>query len=480
MLEEQKRAGFRPVTPAIVEELKSIVGEQHILFDDQEKLKEYSHDEVAEEMYHGLPEVVVKPNSTQEIAAIMKLANRELIPVTPQGAKSGLSGGGVPIMGGILMSFERMNRILEIDRTNMMATAEPGIITNDFSAAVEKEGLFFAGYPMSLLTCYLGGNVANNAGGGKAVKYGVTSRYILGLEVVLPSGEIAFYGGKRVKDVTGYNMVQLMVGSEGTLGIFTKIVVKLIPLPKAKTDMMVLFKDLDLAIAIVPKIMTEVGVTPTGIEFMDRLTLETSCKHLGESLEQYKNAGAFLIIEVDGNDAEQVLNDSLDIGDYCMQNGAIDAFVAQTPSDQEKIWKLRRNAAEAFKAISPRQTLEDIVVPMSEIPRVLPVLEGLSIKYDVFIPCYGHAGDGNLHVTVVKNPDHSEEQWLEILPKVLTDLYSEINKIGGTISGEHGIGNKRKQFLTLVLGDSEIESMKSIKRALDPNNILNPGKIFDL
>jgi len=480
MTEEKKAAGYQPVTPAVVEELKSIVGEKYVLVDDEEKLKEYSHDEVAEEKYHGMPEVVVKPNSTEEVSAIMKLANREKIPVTPQGAKSGLSGGGVPVMGGILLSVERMNRILEIDQANMMAIAEPGIITNDFSAAVEKEGLFFAGYPMSLLTCYLGGNVAENAGGGKAIKYGVTGRYILGMEVVLPSGEIAFYGGKRVKDVTGYNMVQLMVGSEGTLGIFTKIIVKLIPLPKAKTDMMVLFEDLETAIGIVPKIMTEVGVTPTGIEFMDRLTLETSCKHLGESLEQYKNAGAFLIIEVDGNDEEQVLNECLDIGDLCTENGAIDAFVAQTPSDQERIWKLRRNAAEAFKAISPRQTLEDIVVPMSEIPKVLPVLEELSKKYDVFIPCYGHAGDGNLHATVVKNPEHSEGRWQEILPKVLADMYAEINKLGGTISGEHGIGNKRKQFLPLVLGETEIESMKSIKRALDPNNILNPGKIFDI
>ncbi len=471
---------YNKVSPEIVEKLKQIVGEKYVLADDEEKLKDYSHDEVAEEEYHGMPEVVVKPDGAEEISAIMKLANQELIPVTPQGAKSGLSGGGVPVMGGILLSVERMNRILEIDRINMMAVAEPGIITNDFSAEVEKEGLFFAGYPMSLLTCFLGGNVAENAGGGKAIKYGVTGQYILGLEVVMPSGEIAFFGGKRVKDVTGYNMIGLMVGSEGTLGIFTKIIVKLIPLPRTKIDMMVLFEDLQTAIDVVPKIMTEVGVTPTGIEFMDRLTLETSCKHLGESLEQYKNAGAFLIIEVDGNDEEQILNECLDIGDLCTDNGALDAFVAQTPTDQERIWKLRRNAAEAFKAISPRQSLEDIVVPVSTIPQVPPILEELSSKYDLFIPCYGHAGDGNLHATVIKNPDHTEEQWQEILPAVLSDLYREINRLGGTISGEHGVGSKRKQFLPLVLGKTEIEAMKSIKRALDPNNILNPGKIFDL
>ncbi len=473
-------SAYHKVTKDIVEELKQIVGDKHVIFDDEEKMEEYSHDEVAEVKFHGMPEVVVKPNRTEEISAIMKLANRENIPVTPQGAKSGLSGGGVAAIGGILLNVERMNRILEIDKANMMAVAEPGIITNDFSAEVQKEGLFFAGYPMSLLTCYLGGNVAENAGGGKAIKYGVTGRYIIGLEVVLPSGEIAFFGGKRVKDVTGYNMVQLMVGSEGTLGIFTKIIVKLIPLPKAKIDMMVLFEDLQTAIDVVPKIMTEVGVIPTGIEFMDQLTLETCCKHLGQNPDQYKNAGAFLIIEVDGNDEEQVLNECLDIGDLCTDNGAIDAFVAQTPADQEKIWALRRNAAEAFKAISPRQSLEDIVVPMSTIPRVLPILRDLSKKHEVFIPCYGHAGDGNLHATVIKNPDHTDEHWQDLLPKVLTDLYSEIYKLGGTISGEHGVGSKLKQYLPLVLGKTEIESMKSIKRALDPNNILNPGKIFDM
>ncbi len=471
---------YQQVTPEIVKKLRGIVGENYVLVDDEDQLQEYSHDEVAETKFHRVPEVVVKPSSTEEVSQIMKLANQELIPVTPQGARSGLSGGGVAARGGILLSVERMNRILEIDKENMMAIAEPGVITNDFSEEVQKEGLFFAGYPMSLQTCYLGGNVAENAGGGKAIKYGVTSRYILGLEVVMPSGEIAYFGGKRVKDATGYNMVQLMVGSEGTLGIFTKIIVKLIPLPKAQVDMMVLFEDLQSAIDVVPKIMTEMGITPTGIEFMDRLTLETSCQHLGESMKHYQDAGAFLIIQVDGLDNEQVLNQCLDIGDMCTDNGALDAFVAQTPGDQESIWKLRRNAAEAFKAISPRQTLEDIVVPMSNIPKVMPILEGLSQKYHVYIPCYGHAGCGNLHATVIKNPEHTEEEWQEILPQVLGELYSRIYELGGTISGEHGIGSKRKQFLPLVLGESEIESMKSIKRALDPNYVLNPGKIFDL
>jgi len=471
---------YREVTPEILQELREIVGPENVIAGDAEKMEPYSHDEVAEKEYAAMPEAVVKPAAAEEVSRIVKLANREGIPVTPRGAGSGLSGGAVPAMGGILLSVERMNRILEIDRENLVAVLEPGVITNEFNSRVEKEGLFFAGYPMSLEMCYIGGNVAENAGGGRAIKYGVTGRYVLGLEMVLPTGEIVAFGGKRVKDVTGYNMTQLMVGSEGTLGIFTKIILKLLPLPKAKIDMMVLFEDVQAAIDVVPQIMTAMRLTPTGIEFMDRLSLETCCEYIGQDKAKYKNAGAFLIIELDGNDADTVRNECLDIGDLCLENGALDAFVAEGPSDQEKIWSVRKHAAEAFKAISPQQSLEDIVVPVSSIPRLMPVLEELSQKYNVLIPCYGHAGDGNLHATVIKRPEDTEERWKETLPRVLEELYVSVKELGGTISGEHGIGHKRKKYLPLVLSEAEMEAMKSIKRALDPNNILNPGKMFDL
>ncbi len=327
--------------------------------------------------------------------------------------------------------------------------------------------------------CYIGGNVAENAGGGRAIKYGVTGRYITGLEVVLPTGEICIFGGKRVKDVTGYNMVGLMVGSEGTLGIFTKIYVKLLPLPKAKIDMMVLFEDVQSAIDAVPLIMTTMRIIPTGIEFMDKLSLDTTCNFLGEK-KHHADAGAVLIIELDGNNADLIRQECLDIGDLCLDRGALDAFVAEGPADQEKIWKVRRHAAEAFKAISPEQSLEDIVVPVSNIPRLMPKLEEISARHGVIIPCYGHAGDGNLHATVVKRPEDTPERWKKVLPEVLADLYRATRELGGTISGEHGIGHKRKQYLSLVLGQAEIGAMKSIKRALDPHRILNPGKIFDL
>ena len=470
---------YSPVTKEVIEELEKIIGKEYLLFGDDSKMEPYSHDEIADLKYAHMPEVIAMPANAQEISAIMKLANSRRIPVTPRGAGSGLSGGAVPIKGGILLSTERMNKILEIDSQNLIAVLEPGVITNDFNNEVQKEGLFFAGYPMSLEMCYIGGNVAENAGGGRAIKYGVTGNYITGLEVVMPTGEICNYGGKRVKDVTGYSMIQLLVGSEGTLGIFTKIYIKLLPLPPAKIDMMVLFRNVREAIDAVPKIINTKHIIPTGIEFMDKLSIDTTCEFLNET-KRHEDAGAVLIIELDGNNSDQIREECLEIGDICLENGALDAFIAEGPADQEKMWKLRRHVAEAFKAISPIQSIEDIVVPIKSIPNLISILDELSRKHNVIIPCYGHAGDGNMHATIVKNPDTSMENWEKILPKVLSDLYKAVRELGGTISGEHGIGHKRKEFLSLVLSEAEIDSMKKIKRALDPNNILNPGKIFDM
>lgn len=468
---------YNEVTPAIIKKLKSIMLEDSPVISNIDQMEPYSHDEIADSCYASMPSVVVKPSSALEISYILKLANQEKIPVTPRGAGSGLSGGAVPVCGGILLSTERMNRIIEIDKKNLIAVLEPGVITNDFNNEVQKEGLFFAGYPMSEEMCFIGGNVAENAGGGRAIKYGVTGRYITGLEVVMPTGEICTFGGKRVKDVTGYNMVQLMVGSEGTLGIFTKIFVKLMPLPNAKIDMLVLFKDAQTAIDVVPLIMTEVRVIPTSIEFMDQLSIETTSDYIGEK-NKYQNCGAALIIEVDGNDADLVREECLAIGELCLDKGAFDALVAEGPADQDKIWRLRKHVAEAFKAISPEQSLEDIVVPISKIPLLLPRLDVLSKKYGVLIPCYGHAGDGNLHATIVRKEQLSIEDWQRNLPLILHDLYVIARELGGTISGEHGIGHKRKDYMSIVLSRSEMETMKNIKKALDPLHILNPHKIF--
>ena len=470
---------YNSVTSEIAAELKKIVGEKYVIFDDAEKLEAFSHDEVAEEEYAHMPEAAVRPGSAEEIAAVLKLANRQNIPVTPRGAGSGLSGGAVPLHGGVVLLTDRMNRILEIDRENMMIVVEPGVVTSEINDLVRENGLFYAGYPMSLETCYVGGNVAENAGGGKAVKYGVTGRYVTGLEVVTPTGEIIELGGKLVKDVTGYNMIQLMVGSEGTLGVFTKIILRLMPLPKASVDLLCLFKTAGEAIAAVPKIMTTGGVIPTAIEFMDQISVQASCEYLNESIP-YEQAGAMLLITVDGPDVAQVESEYETIGEMCLEAGAIEVYVADNATTSERIWKIRRNIAEAFKVVSPHQSLEDIVVPIAAIPAMVDGLGELSGKHDVSIPCYGHAGDGNLHATPVMNPEWSVEKWHDALPGILTDLYKLTDRLEGTLSGEHGIGHKRKKYMPLCISPAGLDTMKAVKRAMDPNNILNPGKLFDL
>jgi len=469
---------YAPVTNAILAELVRIVGQEAVVT-DLEKLERYSHDEVADEDYAHMPEVVVMPRTAEEVSQILKLANRARIPITPRGAGSGLSGGAVPVHGGIVLSCERMNRILEIDERNMVAVVEPGVVTNDINEKARTKGLYYAGYPMSVETCFIGGNIAENAGGGKAVKYGVTERYVLGLDVVLPTGEFVELGGKRVKDVTGYNLIKLMVGSEGTLGVITRATLKLVALPRAQVCLLAIFPDPVAAIGVVPKIMTQGGITPAAVEFMDALSARTSCEYLHERLP-CENAGAMLLIELDGGAMDVVEREYETIGELCLANRALEVYVADNHTTRERLWRVRRNVAEAFKVYSPHQSLEDIVVPIAAIPDIMPHLARISEAYGVQIPCYGHAGDGNLHATIVKDPGDTMEQWKDKLPRVLTELYCAAKQLGGTISGEHGIGSKRKQYMKLVSSEAELELMRKIKRALDPNNILNPGKIFDV
>jgi len=463
----------------MIAELKRIVGDRYVIFGDEEQLEPFSHDEVTEKEYHRMPEVVVRPRTAAEIAAIMKLANLKRIPVTPRGGGSGLSGGAVPVYGGIVVFLDRMNSILEVDRENMVVVVEPGVVTNDIDAAVAEHGLFFAGYPMSLESCFIGGNVAENAGGGKAVKYGVTGRYVLGLEMVTPRGEVLGLGGKLVKNVTGYDLISLVVGSEGTLGIFTKIILKLLPRPTKVVDLLVLFTDAPSAIKTVPVIMTQARIIPTAIEFMDQLSAHTSCRYLNERIP-YEEAGAMLLLEIDGNSQSQLWEECEAVGELCLAQGAIEVYVADNHSTRERIWSVRRNIAESFMVISPHQSLEDITVPVSRIAEIIPEIERIAHKYDIQMPCYGHAGDGNLHVTPVKNPLHSLTQWHQMLPHVLEELYQATQKLGGVISGEHGIGHKRKRYLRYSVSEEALTLMKGIKKAFDPNLILNPGKIFDL
>jgi len=475
-MSDRKNTVYHTITDQIIEELRKIVGKGNVITDG-EKLDTYSHDETDAREFGHRPDVVVLPASTEETAAVVQLANRELIPVTPRGAGSGLSGGAIPEYGGIVVSLEKMNRLIEVDRENMLAVAEAGMVTNDFAKAVEEQGLFFAGYPMSLQTCVIGGNIAENAGGGKAVKYGVTGRYILGLTLVTPLGEIVELGGKLAKDVTGYDLKSLVIGSEGTLGIVTRAIIRLIGYPSSKSDLLALFKTPKDAIDLVPEILCR-GVTPTSIEFMDKLSVQTSCKYLNESLP-YEDCGAMLLIELDGSDPVQIESDLIETGKLCESRGAQEVYVAEDRNNIERIWNVRRNIAEAFKVFSPTQSLEDIVVPISRIPDIIPELERLGKKYGMQIPCYGHAGDGNLHATLVKEPEMNMDEWKKNEWACQKELYKITKAAGGKISGEHGIGIKRREFFKDLVNPGELELMKALKRAWDPNNIMNPGKIFN-
>jgi glycolate oxidase len=468
---------YNAVTDSTIRALATIVGAKNVIVDSA-KVETYGHDETNVDQYGHSPEVVVLPATPEEVASIVRFANQEMIPVTPRGAGSGLSGGAIPVFGGILLSVERMSSIVDLDVDNMTVTVEAGIVTNELAEYVRDYGLFFAGYPMSLETCFISGNIAENAGGGKAVKYGVTGRYVLGLEFVTPTGNIVQLGGKLSKNVSGYNLTQLIVGSEGTLGIVTKTTIKLIGAPKNASDLLVLFPTPKDAIDLVPDILRR-GIVPTSLEFMDRLSFETSCTYLNETLP-YGDAGAMMLIEIDGNDTAQIEKEIDTIGDICDEHGAIEIYVAEDRNTIERVWNVRRNIAEAFKVYSPIQSLEDIVIPPAEIPKIIPELQRMSDTYNVSIPCYGHAGDGNLHATLVKDPAMDMDEWHAVEERCLRDLYAVTTRLGGKISGEHGIGLKRKRFLEEIIDPGELELMRAIKRGWDPNYIMNPGKIFDL
>jgi glycolate oxidase len=472
---------YNKVSEKTINELKTIVGDKNIIYLDQERLEPYSYDEgyKSNPGEHRKPEVVVMVNSKEEISEVMKLANREMIPVTPRGAGSGLTGGAVPVHGGIVLAFEKMNRIIELDRENLMVTVEPGVITNELNNLIAQEGLFFAGYPMSAETCFIGGNVAENAGGGRAIKYGVTARYVLGLEVVLPSGDIVNFGGKLLKNVTGYNLLQLIVGSEGTLGLVTKVTLKLLPLPKARSVMLVFFEDLESAIEAVPAMISELKTIPSSIEFMDKASIDATYSCLNEKIP-CPGMEALLLIEVDGNDQDMVRQEALDIGDYLLDRGALDAIMAETPGEQEKLWKIRSYCPEALYEVSDYRISEDLVVPPSNIPEMVREINKLAEKYNVVGACMGHVGDGNVHAILYRKEGDTLDRWNTIHPELLADIYRATKKLGGTISGEHGVGSKRLQYLPLILSDVELELMRKIKDVFDPNHILNPGKIISL
>ncbi|RPI87140.1 MAG: FAD-binding protein [Chloroflexi bacterium] len=453
-------------------DLEAIVGKSSVLF-EAEQLEPYSRDHVVG--LKGNPEVVVLPQTPQQISAIFHLAQERRIPVTPRGAGYGLSGGAVPACGGIVMSLEKMDRILEIDKENLMVTVEPGVITGNIHRAVEAEGLFYPPDPASLDSCSIGGNIAENAGGPRAVKYGVTIDYVVGLEAVLPSGEILSFGGKLVKNVTGYNLIQLLVGSEGTLAVVTKIILKLIPLPKYRVDLLVPYNDFGDAAKTVSAIIAS-QILPTTIEFMEQDSLHAVEKLLDRKLP-HREAAAQLLIQLDGS-SQAALNEEFElVGDICLQHGARDVLVARDASARDRLWEARRKIIEALNYESPVNHLEDVVVPRAEIPILLAGIKELAVKHMVRIICFGHAGDGNVHVNVLKD-SIPEDHWDELVPFISEEIYRLSLSLGGAITGEHGIGRTRRSFLSLALDPTQIAIMRQIKNIFDPNEILNPGKIF--
>ena len=466
---------YRSVTPRIVEVLQKIVGEDDIFFgpEDAEKLEPYSHDETV-----GLraePEVVVRVTSTEEVSQIFKLAQRERVPVTPRGAGYGLSGGSVAVRGGIVLSMERMNRILEIDQENLMVVVEPGVITGEIHRAVEEEGLFYPPDPASLDSCSIGGNIAENAGGPRAVKYGVTRHFVCGLEAVLPSGEIITYGGKLVKNVTGYDLAQLLIGSEGTLAVVTKIILRLIPLPKVQIDLLVPFDDFQAAADTVSDIIAH-RIVPTTIEFMERDSVLAVEALLGKELP-HDDAAAQLLIKLDGNHRAAVDADFHVVGELCMEHGARDVLVARDSRTRDRLWEARRSIIDALNHASPVNHMEDVVVPRAELPALLRGIKEIATRHGVRIINFGHAGDGNVHVNVLKD-EIPDTQWEALVPLVTEEIYRLSLSRGGMITGEHGIGATRRRYLPLALEEAQIEVMEGIRKAFDPNRILNPGKIF--
>ena len=452
--------------------LKEIVGTDFV-FSDEDKLLEYSSDETEDLSYP--PEVVLKPKTTEEISKIITYCNDKLISITPCGARTGLSGGSLPIKGGIALSTERLNSIIEIDERNLQAKVEPGVINQVFRDAVEEKGLFYPPDPASKGSCFLGGNLAENSGGPKALKYGVTKDYVLNLEVVLPTGEIIWTGANVLKNSTGYNLTQLLIGSEGTLGIITKIVFKLIPLPTKDITMLAPFSSAEQACEAVSAVF-RAGITPSALEFIERDAIDWTIKYTDIEIQILDNVQAHLLIEVDGNDIDLLYKDCEKIAEVMEQFDCGEILLADSESQKEQLWKLRRAVGEAVKANSVYKE-EDTVVPRAELAKLLIGVKEIGAKYGFKSVCYGHAGDGNLHVNIIKG-EMSDTDWNNKLTFGIREIFELTKNLGGTISGEHGIGLVQKEYLGIVLSDKNIELQKGIKKIFDPNQILNPGKIF--
>jgi glycolate oxidase subunit GlcD len=461
---------FGKVTPAIVEELAGIVGKAHCLI-DADSLALYSRDETEDLSFP--PEVVVLPRTTDEVSRVMKVATRYRIPVTPRGAGTGLSGGALPVRGGISLSLGRMNTILEIDTDNLMAVVEPGVITEVLQNAVEAIGLYYPPDPASRGSCMMGGNVAENAAGPHAVKYGVTRDWVSGLEAVTADGSVFTCGGKLRKDVSGYNITHLLVGSEGTLAVITKVIVKLIPLPAHRRALVACFDSVEAAAQAVVRIFDK-KVIPAAVEFMEGAAWRTGADRLGKQLLPPGHA-AYLLIEVDGAHPQVVEDEAMEVAEACTELGASDVVMADTPGRIKELWSVRRAIGEAVKKIAPYKE-EDTVVPRRRVPELVAAVDEVIRRHGLRAICYGHAGDGNIHVNILK--DEGGTAWSANLDTAIREIFIRVAELGGKISGEHGIGWVQRDYMHLAHAPAELELMRRIKASFDPDGILNPGKIL--
>ncbi|PWH81598.1 FAD-binding oxidoreductase [Brumimicrobium oceani] len=442
---------------------------------DNSSLEKYGKDETEDLLFP--PHIVLRPSTTEEISAILKYCNENKIPVTPSGARTGLSGGALPIKGGVALSMEKMNKIIKIDENNSQVITEPGVITQNLQDAVREKGLFYPPDPASKGSCFIGGNIAENSGGPKAVKYGVTADYVLNLEVVLPNGDIIWTGANVLKNATGYNLTQLIVGSEGTLGVVTKIVLRLIPHPTTNMLMLVPFYDAKKACEAVAAIM-KTGITPSGMEFMERDAIQWTLNNIPNiQMEINEKHEAHLLIEVDGFDESKLLEECEKIAEVLEQFETGEILFADSQAQKDRLWEVRRKVGEAVKSHSIYKE-EDTVVPRYELPQLLSGVKKIGAKYGFKSVCYGHAGDGNLHVNIIKG-DLTEEQWNEELPLAIREIFELTVDLGGTISGEHGIGWVQKPYMDIPFTPISLRLMKEIKQIFDPNNIMNPDKILN-
>ncbi|MDB5158932.1 MAG: glycolate oxidase [Mucilaginibacter sp.] len=464
---------YNKITDDILTTIKQIVGEGSVITKRAE-LEPYSHDETEDLRYY--PEVVVKPASTEQVAALLKLCNENLIPVTPRGAGTGLSGGALPVMGGLLIAMERFNKVLNIDGENLQATVEPGVITEEFMNKVAAKGLLYPIDPASKGSCFIGGNVSHGSGGPRVVKYGTIREYILNLELVLPSGEVIWTGANTLKYSSGYNLTQLIIGSEGTLGIVTKIVVKLIPAPTIDALMLASFNSNDDACHAVSAIF-RAGIVPSALEFMERRGIEWVIKNDGIAFDLADNDAAFLLIEVDGNNQDMVLSDCEKINTVLEEFGCTNVLFADTAMKKEELWRIRRTMGVSVKANSVYKE-EDTVVPRATLPQLIKGIKEIGARYGFESVCYGHAGDGNLHVNIVKS-NMSDEDWNTKLKDGIREIFELTVSLGGTLSGEHGIGLVQKDFMAIKYSPVHFELWRGIKKVFDRNCILNPGKIFN-